>query len=231
MALLVNSRPRSETVSPELVLVDPVLAAVERACLSLPSAHSHAARGVPLRDGPGHRRAFSAATHRPADDASSSARPWWPRLLVVVVISSLWLLLVDLNFDLGGSDAPLREQAAPLKSTSSGRLGPLNTSENPSAPDKNPSAPDTNPSAPDTPRRFAWAPVTGAEGYHVELFLRDQRVFSADSKVPSITVPQAWTYDRKKRVLEAGTYRWYVWPIVAGRRAARAVVQATVSVS
>jgi hypothetical protein len=76
------------------------------------------------------------------------------------------------------------------------------------------------------PRRFAWAPADGASGYHVELFRGPSRVFAADTTRPQITIPAKWTFDGRQHRLEAVAYRWYVWPIVSGRRASKAVVQA-----
>jgi hypothetical protein len=77
-----------------------------------------------------------------------------------------------------------------------------------------------------TPRRFAWAPAEGATGYHVELFRGKSLVFAADTIGPKITVPAKWTFDGSEHQLEPGAYRWYVWPIVSGKRTTRAVVQA-----
>jgi hypothetical protein len=76
------------------------------------------------------------------------------------------------------------------------------------------------------PRRFAWAPADGASGYHVEFFLGKSLVFAADTKGPQITIPAKWKFDRREHRFEPVAYRWYVWPIVLGKRTSRAVVQA-----
>ena len=81
----------------------------------------------------------------------------------------------------------------------------------------------TNPAA---PRRFAWAPVEGASGYHVEFFRGSARVFSADTRGPDVSLPRAWKLGGERRTLVPGEYRWYVWPIVAGRRSSKATIQA-----
>jgi hypothetical protein len=76
------------------------------------------------------------------------------------------------------------------------------------------------------PRTFAWAPVAGATGYHVELFRVGKRIFAVDTQRPNALIPARWTFDGRRYRLAPAEYRWYVWPIVAGKRKARAVVQA-----
>lgn len=76
------------------------------------------------------------------------------------------------------------------------------------------------------PQRFAWAPAPGASGYHLELFRGSSKVFEADTKRPAITIPAHWTFGGQTRSLEPAEYRWNVWPVFAGGRAARAIVQA-----
>jgi hypothetical protein len=88
----------------------------------------------------------------------------------------------------------------------------------------------TRPPAPPTnaviPRRFAWAPAAAATGYHVEFFRGSSLVFSANTKRPDVSIPKSWTLGGKPRTFGPGEYRWYVWPIVDGRRASQAIVQA-----
>lgn len=79
------------------------------------------------------------------------------------------------------------------------------------------------------PQRFAWAPSPGATAYHFELFRGSTKVFDADTQHTVITIPVRWTFDGRMQALEPGEYRWYVWPLVAGIRAARAIVQARLS--
>jgi len=79
-------------------------------------------------------------------------------------------------------------------------------------------------------RRFAWAPVKAAEGYHVELYRGSDRVFAGESRVPTISVPARWTYAGKTRTLAPGDYRWYVWPVTSGTRGVNAIVQTTLVV-
>ncbi len=79
-------------------------------------------------------------------------------------------------------------------------------------------------------RRFAWAPAAGASRYRVEIFEGPTRIFVAETTRPQIAVPKSWRYAGAARVLRPGEYRWYVWPIVSGRRASRALVQASLSI-
>ena len=75
-------------------------------------------------------------------------------------------------------------------------------------------------------RRFAWVPGAGATGYHVEFFQGPTLIFEADVREAAVTVPRTWTYAGRRRTLEPGVYRWYVWPVENGSRASRAIVQA-----
>ena len=75
-------------------------------------------------------------------------------------------------------------------------------------------------------RRFAWPPVVDATGYHVELFRGSTLVFRNETKKPQILIRRSWRFGGRLRALEPGAYRWYVWPIVDGRRKANAIVQA-----
>jgi hypothetical protein len=75
-------------------------------------------------------------------------------------------------------------------------------------------------------RRFAWAPVAGSTGYHVELFRGSALVFRDETTKPEIVIRNRWRLDGRLRRLEPGSYRWYVWPLVNGRRTASAIVQA-----
>ncbi|HEX6724366.1 MAG TPA: hypothetical protein VF073_03905 [Gaiella sp.] len=79
-------------------------------------------------------------------------------------------------------------------------------------------------------RRFAWAPVDGAVGYHVELFRGNDRVLAKDTKEPVLELAPSWRYQGRTVTLTPGEYRWYVWPVTASGRGAQAVVQAKLTV-
>jgi hypothetical protein len=114
--------------------------------------------------------------------------------------------------------------------TTTGPASPVPTQpENEQPPANPPAKPRSSPTsgARDAgSRTFAWAPVAGATGYHVELFRAGKRIFAVDTRRPSALIPAGWTFDGSRYRLEPAEYRWYVWPIVAGKRKARAVVQA-----
>jgi hypothetical protein len=75
-------------------------------------------------------------------------------------------------------------------------------------------------------RRFAWPPVVGATGYHVELFKRSALIFRDETRKSEILIRRRWRFNGRLRRLEPGAYRWYVWPLVGRQRIAKAVVQA-----
>ena len=79
-------------------------------------------------------------------------------------------------------------------------------------------------------RRFAWAPVDGAVGYHVELFRGNDRVLAQDTKEPVLELAPSWRYQGRNVTLTPGEYRWYVWPVTASGRGTQAVVQAKLTV-
>ena len=85
-------------------------------------------------------------------------------------------------------------------------------------------------SAPVETRRFAWAPVDGAVGYHVELFRGNDRVLARDTKQPVLELAPTWRYQGHTVKLTPGEYRWYVWPVTASGRGTQAVVQAKLTV-
>ena len=98
------------------------------------------------------------------------------------------------------------------------------TSEGANAPPTRTRSPSTGAAA--GARRFAWPPVAGATGYHVELFKGSALVFRNDTTKPEILIRSRWRFAGRLRRLEAGAYRWYVWPVVDGQRTAKAIVQA-----
>ncbi|MCZ7588472.1 MAG: hypothetical protein M5U27_06350 [Gaiella sp.] len=90
--------------------------------------------------------------------------------------------------------------------------------------------PATAPGAPPAARRFAWAPVEGAIGYHVELFRGAERVLVRETKEPVLELGPTWRYQGRTVTLTPGAYRWYVWPVTKSGRATQAVVQAKLTV-
>lgn len=79
-------------------------------------------------------------------------------------------------------------------------------------------------------RRFAWAPVKGATSYRVEIRRGSKLIFARETTRPEVEIPRTWKRAGVKHALRPGEYRWYVWPIVAGRRSTKATVQASLSI-
>jgi len=211
-----------DIVSPELALVDPDLGLAARALLAdIPGIVQPAASPAPIGTAMfGWRVASSPA--RPVRERHSR------RLLVgVAAATMLALLLFDVRVEVG--ERPAVADSSPSEIPPASSAGPV---PGPSGPATAPPTrrATTNKPFRATDRRFAWAPVTGASGYHVEFFRGSARVFADETTDPLLTVPAKWTLDGSKRALWPGTYRWYVWPIVEGRRQPHAVVQATLSI-
>ncbi len=119
-----------------------------------------------------------------------------------------------------------KQKAAPSKSATS--RAPNASSGAKQSPARRPTtaAPVTGP----TTRRFAWAPVVGATGYHVELFRGADRVLAQETTEPVLELGSTWRYEGRTVRLTPGTYRWYVWPVTKSGRATQAVVQAKLTI-
>ena len=91
-------------------------------------------------------------------------------------------------------------------------------------------APTESSSGAPEPRRFAWAPVTGAVSYRFELFRGDEQVLRTTTTNPAYELPTSWEHEGREESLTPGSYRWYVWPVLASGPADAAVVQASLDV-
>ena len=131
-----------------------------------------------------------------------------------------------------GANAPTKPKttaAAKPKTQASVKPKPKTTTAKPKAATTPPKKTAAAPAAAET-RRFAWAPVDGAVGYHVELFRGNDRVLARDTKAPVLELAPSWRYQGRTVTLTPGEYRWYVWPVTASGRGTQAVVQAKLSV-
>jgi len=209
---------RDELVSPELVLVDPTLARWAREHLpELPETATRvlpAAQPAPSTHEPLAVASDSSAQTRPAATSRSRRRRRAAGITVPALVglaSAATLVYLGVRSE---AHPTLVEPAAPSESNGSTQAA----------------TPPPEPVAPaggvPTSRRFAWAPRAGASGYHVELFKGPVLVFRADSPKPEVVIPKRWRLNGRVHTLVPGSYRWYVWPRVAGRRQARAIVQA-----
>jgi len=250
----------SGAVSPELVLVDPSLAASARE--QLPDATDSLARAIRVAARPRAPRpvtpvALATAGHEARDVHASSASALrslrssvlrsrsWAIVAGVAAAVLVGLLLPEVRVARVERDPAAAETAAigkppakpkPSKSAQRSQQGatkprPANSAQ-PGAkrgatkpPARSSSGRQRAGQAPQ-PRRFAWAPAADATGYHVELFRGASRVFSADTSEPQLTIPAQWKQGGQQRSLVPGEYRWYVWPVVSGKRASQAIVQA-----
>jgi hypothetical protein len=212
--------PRSEPVSPELVLVDPELARLERARPERPGPFRPGARLMPAEttaiDPIAGRPAVSALPASPrtlttpvrspvAPPESSSIRSG--QWIWLVATAALALAFFGVQHRLDGDSPPLRADGGPMMTT------------RPSKPPPSVSPFASRPKQPNrtsTPRRFVWPPVEGAKGYEMQLFRGSRRVFAHRTRQPRVTLPQTWRYAGRSVRLEPGTYHWSVWALHAG---------------
>jgi hypothetical protein len=127
------------------------------------------------------------------------------------------------------SVAPKPKAQASAKTQAAAKPKTKPTTTKPKASATPPKKTAAAPAAAET-RRFAWAPVDGAVGYHVELFRGNDRVLAKDTKEPVLELAPSWRYQGRTVTLTPGEYRWYVWPVTASGRGTQAVVQAKLTV-
>ena len=226
--------------SPELALVDPVLR--RAACAELPPADDVFARlerlvleqrtrarrereTVPL---PASSLARTASVGHARASGRSAARLAWRALAAVAAAAAVVALVVGIGAELTGPTETVAP-ARPGDVGSSSELPKATAGSGTSAPTaRAPRGATTN--RPIGERSFAWAPTPGVAGYRVEFFRGAERVFSARTVRPTISLRASWMFRGRRQTLRPGAYRWYVWPIKGGRRDARAIVQATLTV-
>lgn len=62
------------------------------------------------------------------------------------------------------------------------------------------------------PPSLRWHRVKSADYYNVQLYRGKQKVLSVWPHRNHLQLRRSWTFRGHKRVLAAGSYRWYVWP-------------------
>lgn len=216
-----------EVLSPELVLVDPSL---REAWQRRPDEPSPEPDDEPARSVDDSVAAVRSLARIALDAEVRPRRRASPlRLLAAVAaagaVAAIGFLVADAGFDLSGSSAasapgePLAADDVALSTS------PVPASRTPvQAPQPGTRAGVTSQRA-TTARRFVWAPVDDATGYHVELFHGGERVFAKRTTDAEVEIPDEWRFEGQRHELESVTYDWYVWPVVAGSRSPTAVVQ------
>ena len=66
-----------------------------------------------------------------------------------------------------------------------------------------------------------WTGIAGARYYNVQLRRAARTILSAWPSLPELRLAPAWRYRGRRHSLAPGAYRWWVWPGVGPRRAAR----------
>jgi hypothetical protein len=252
-------RSEESPVSPELALVDPVLAAIERQRLperidTLSRLVSAGTPPPPLRLhthlAPSRVDLVPVSTHVTASGMATFALDWVASLselrlrrstiakfaaaaMVVTVTVAAVLEERTMEPEQGVPSATVDERM-PMSSASESGLAESHTTAG-AAPPSQPaqtSRQRAKKTAKQTssPRRFAWAPVAGASGYRVEFYRGSELIFGAGTRQAQIAIPATWKSGGRVHRLEPGEYRWYVWPIVDKRRASSAIVQAKLAV-
>jgi hypothetical protein len=239
---------RLDIVSPELVLIDPTLAEHARAHLAdtgdtllrierLIQAGRRPVLGAKGTTLDGFEMVSSSVDSRSIPDRPQ--RKAHGRSVVLAGVAAVAVLItsllagvrIDFGGDPAGADATARQpqtvisRAAPAvgaASQASPRRSSRGASRSHGKDDRSGSAAGS--------RRFAWAPVPGASGYHVELFRGRSLVFSVDTTDAQVSIPARWNRSGQRMTLRPGEYRWYVWALRSGVRASSAIVQARLDI-
>ena len=243
-----------DPVSPELALVDPVLAADLRARLAPPWAD---APGWPV-DEPARLEAVAVEVDEPfvaangpgppmavQASAAGKTRSTVPTVAAAgLAVAAAVASAVTAVILVGGHDRPPSRSAAPsvqhavvpappptptpAKPTPTKRAPTKPTPVKPTPARPQPAKPKAAPIV----RTLAWAPVSGAGSYEIQLFRGSHRVFLTRKRETRLVVGPSWRYSGKTFRLVPGTYRWYVWPVSAsGTRQKEPLVQALVQIA
>jgi hypothetical protein len=84
------------------------------------------------------------------------------------------------------------------------------------------------------PPVLRWRAVRGATYYNVQLYRAGRKVLTTWPKQPRLKLQRQWKLNGVAQRLEAGVYRWYVWPgfgRAAERRYGRLLGTSTFTVS
>ena len=227
-------------ISPELVLVDPELAAAARAllpeiprALAVRSTVATADNAVAV----GRRR---SGLEPITEELPARARA--PRSLRWVAtaggVGVAGLLVWAVQHDRGPTASlsepvvkpPTRTAATPSPTTAArtetASAEPRPTPTQPSRTSSQPSAP--SPATAPQGQTFVWVAAPDAAAYEFQLFRGSERIYRARVEQPRLELPGRWRQAGRSDELTPGSYRWYVWPVSSrtNRPADAATVQA-----
>lgn len=225
------------TISPELALVDPELAAWARARLpDIP-----AARLVVVAPPPPSQSERAAQREATSVVAAGALAGIWPRTRLVSVAAAL-LLGIGVASGFLLRPVVVRDLAAPSALTSTPMVE--RAGAEPSPPATRPR--QVTPPAPKAPARrrtvarppadlpdLVWPPVPGADGYRISLFRSGRLVYSTVRRSTHLRLTRNWVFRGRRYTLSAGSYRWVVWPLErrGGRSSVtRAIVDASLRI-
>jgi hypothetical protein len=238
-----------EPHSPELALVDPELRALARSLLELPDE-------TPLVPAVQHSPGIlDSACPRPGPLVLARRQlvSEGPMFRIALTFAILLAAFLGVLAGMGGGPSPaalsigspapvVRQQAAPAVPVNQPESAiaptiPLPALAKPvdkarstrSSPETKTSRSRANPGA-TAARRFVWAQDATASAYRFELFRGRKLILRRDTEAPYLQVPASWRSSGKTFALAPGSYRWYVWPIVDGRRSVQAIVQAALDI-